>query len=170
MLKHLLHEYIEFYGRRTLTMLRAIICYFRVPQFRIIVLIRCMQSSTNMIIKKHYQKKLKLKYTVDIGLNCRIGKHFWVEHYSGIVIGNGVKIGDFCTLYQGVTIGQRNGEYPHIGNNVTIYPGAIVLGDINIGDNSIILAGSVVLGDVPQGSMVGGNPAVPKQKRKYDKY
>jgi len=58
-----------------------------------------------------------------------------------------------------VTVGEINGKRPTIGNNVSIYTGAIVIGDINIGDNSSIGAGSVVVKDVPDNAVVVGNPA-----------
>ena len=64
-----------------------------------------------------------------------------------------------CTVYQQVTIGQKNGEYPVIGNNVTIYPGARILGGITVGDNSIIAPNSVVIHDVSDNDTVAGVPA-----------
>lgn len=164
MISSMLQEYKAFCGDKSLVLLRAIICYYRVPKFRVVTLIRAMQNTDKIAVKRRYQKKLKLKYMVDVGLNAKIGKGFWVEHYNGLVIGDAVCIGDDCTLYQNVTIGQKKGLYPHLGNNVTIYPGAIVLGDIKVGDNAIISAGAVVVKDVPKMTMVAGNPASIKKK------
>lgn len=165
MIKELIGEYLHFYKRKKMILIHAIVCYYRVPKFRIVVLVRCLQNATIKLVRKHYQKKLKIKYGVDIGIDSCIGEHLWLEHYTGLVIGNGVKIGKSCTLYHGITLGQRNGKYPYIGDNVTIYPGAIVLGNINVGHDSIILAGSVVLSDVPDYAIVGGNPASLKKQQ-----
>lgn len=158
MFKELANEYISFFGIQRFALLRGIVCYYRVPKFRVVVLIRRMQNTKSFLIKRRLQKKLKFKYTVDIGINAKIGNHFWVEHYNGIVIGDGVTIGEYCTLYQNVTLGQKNGRYPKVCDRVTIYPGAIILGNITIGQGSAILAGSVVIKNVVANSMIGGNP------------
>ena len=100
---------------------------------------------------------------VDVGLNTVIGKHFQTEHFIGMVIGDGVRIGDNCTIYQKVTLGQRKGGYPTLGNNVTVYPNAVVLGDILVDDGAVVLAGSIVTKDVCRNGMVGGNPAILKK-------
>lgn len=86
-------------------------------------------------------------------------------HPVGIVIGFHVELGRGCKIYQNVTIGTKEtndymkGKYPKIGNNVTIYPNSIIIGDISIGDNVIIGAGSIVLDDIPCNSVVVGVPA-----------
>lgn len=157
-------EFTYHYGKKNLPLLRALLCYYRVLNFRVVVLMCTMQKTDNKWIKEKIRKKLKLKYGVDIGLNSKIGLHPWVEHYTGLVIGDGVIIGDNCKLYQGVTLGQRNAEYPSVGNNVTIYPNAVILGGIKLNDNSIVLAGSVVLDNVPMECIVGGNPACIKKR------
>ena len=102
--------------------------------------------------------KLK-KRNIYISNPLNIGKHFTIGHPLSIVIGDGVIIGDNVRVYHCVTIGQKNNQYPVIGNNVTIYPHSILLGGIRIGNNSIIGAGSVVISDVPENSIVAGNPA-----------
>ena len=58
-----------------------------------------------------------------------------------------------------VTVGEVNGKRPVIGNNVSIYTGAIVIGNITISNNAVIGAGSVVVKDVPENAVVVGNPA-----------
>ncbi len=166
MLSLLVREYRAFYPKKKFMLLRAVKCYYCVPQFRVVVLIRRMQETHSFLLKRRLQKKLKLNYMVDIGIHTVIGRHFWTEHFTGMVIGDGVRIGDNCTIYQNVTIGQRHGSYPSIGNHVTIYPNAVVLGKIHIGDGAVILAGSVVLHDVCQNGIVGGNPAVLKKVAK----
>ena len=159
MLSIIKEEYLYRYGNKNFLLLRSLICYYRVLHFRVAVLICAMQKTENLWEKRRIKKKLKLKYNVDIGINSKVGAHPRIEHYSGLVIGNGVIIGDYCTIYQGVTLGQRHDKYPTIGNRVTIYPNAIILGEITVEDNVSVLAGSVVLNDVPSNCLVGGNPA-----------
>lgn len=72
-------------------------------------------------------------------------------------------IGDYCSIWQQVTIGNKfdyDGGKPCIGNNVKICAGAIIVGNIKIGNNVIIAAGAVVVKDVPDNVIVGGVPAV----------
>lgn len=157
--KILLKEYSFESGKKTLRLLRAIKTYFYSRDFRIHVDIKYMCMAKSPFKKKIIKNKLLKKYGCDIGLNAKFGDKFSMPHPSGVVIGDQVIIGDFCTIYQNSTIGQKNGKYPIIGNNVTIYPSSIIIGGINIGDNSIIGAGSIVMKDVEQGTVVAGNPA-----------
>ena len=90
---------------------------------------------------------------------AQIGKGLLIPHPNGIIIGAGVRIGDNCTIYQHVTLGQNRGKYPMLGNNVIVYAGAVVTGDVNVGDNAIIGANAVVTKDVPENAIVGGVPA-----------
>ena len=97
---------------------------------------------------------------------CCIGDvDFYIKHNTkfpnpiGIVLPRKMEIGENCTIYQNVTIGYKDKGCPSIGNNVKIYPNAVVFGDITIGDNVIIEAGSVVTKSVPSNCTVMGNPA-----------
>jgi serine O-acetyltransferase len=72
---------------------------------------------------------------------------------------NAESIGKNFFVNQLVTVGEIDGKRPVIGDNVSIFSGAIVIGGIHIGDNSKIGAGAVVVKDVPEGSVVVGNPA-----------
>lgn len=104
----------------------------------------------NMLVKK---------YNVSIGKTAIIGKGIMLPHCQNIVIGEEVVIGNNCTIYHDVTIGQNRGKYPIIGNNVIVYPGAKVFGEIVIEDGSIIGANSVVNKNVNKNEMVAGIPA-----------
>ncbi len=157
MVKQLTDEYIKLYGKRKAVLLRAALCYFRVPRFRVRVLVRKCVACGNK--NRHLRKKLQLRYGVEIGSGCVIGEGLSLPHYNGIVIGEGTVIGDNCTIYQQVTLGQKNGGYPVLGNNVTVYPGARIIGNIRIGDNAVIGANAVVLNDVEEGQTVAGVPA-----------
>ena len=98
----------------------------------------------------------------DIHPGATIGKGFFIDHATGVVIGETTIIGDNVSIFQGVTLGgvstSKGKRHPTIGNNVTIGAHAIVLGDITIGDNSKIGAGSVVVKDVPPNCTVVGIP------------
>ncbi|MDD5067897.1 MAG: serine O-acetyltransferase [bacterium] len=99
---------------------------------------------------------------IEIHPAARIGKGFFIDHGMGVVIGETAEIGDYVTLYQGVTLGGTGKEagkrHPTIGHNVVIGAGAKILGNIKIGHNVKIGANSVVLHDVPDDSTVVGIP------------
>ncbi|MGG1687205.1 serine O-acetyltransferase [Pseudalkalibacillus sp. NRS-1564] len=105
------------------------------------------------------------KYGIHLGLNSQIGSNLKLPHPQGIIIGEGAKIGENCTIYHNVTLGTKhslssdNPEYPIVGKNVTIYTGSIILGGVYVGDNSIIGANSLVLEDVEPNSVYLGSPA-----------
>jgi len=102
---------------------------------------------------------------VEIHPAAEIGKEFFIDHGSGVVIGETAKIGARVTLYQGVTLGgtgfQRGKRHPTLGDNVTVGSGAKLLGPIAVGDNAKIGANTVVVEDVPPGATVVGNPGHP---------
>lgn len=92
-----------------------------------------------------------------------IGRRFFIDHGTGVVIGETTEIGDDCTLYQGVTLGgtgkDKGKRHPTLGNNVMVGAGAKVLGPIHIGNNVRIAAGAVVLSDIPDNCTAVGIPA-----------
>jgi len=102
---------------------------------------------------------------VEIHPAARIGREFFVDHGSGVVIGETATIGDRVTLYQGVTLGgtgfQRGKRHPTLGDNVTVGSGAKLLGPIDVGDGAKVGANTVVVEDVPPGATVVGNPGHP---------
>lgn len=102
------------------------------------------------------------KTGADVHPGATIGKSFFIDHATGVVIGETAVIGDHVIIYQGVTLGgvssSKGKRHPTIGNNVVIGTGAIVLGNITIGNNVRIGAGSVVLKDIPDDSTVVGIP------------
>ncbi len=99
---------------------------------------------------------------IEIHPGAQIGKGLFIDHGSGVVIGETAQIGDDVTLYQGVTLGgtgkEKGKRHPTIGDRVTISAGAKVLGNIKIGHNAKIGGGSVVLKDVPPDCTVVGVP------------
>ncbi len=100
---------------------------------------------------------------IEIHPGAMIGHGFFIDHGMGVVIGETAEIGDYVTLFQGVTLGgtgkERGKRHPTVGNHVVIGAGAKILGAIRIGDNVKIGANSVVLKSVPAHSTVIGVPA-----------
>lgn len=100
---------------------------------------------------------------VEIHPSAKIGTGFFIDHGMGVVIGETAEIGDYVTLFQGVTLGgtgkERGKRHPTLGNHVVVGAGAKILGGITIGDNVKIGANSVVLKNVPPNSTVIGVPA-----------
>lgn len=95
----------------------------------------------------------EIYYSADIGTGLKI------NHGVGTVIGARCRIGNNCTIHQCCTLGDRNGGRPVLGDNVTVYAGSLILGEICIGDNSIIGANSVVMKSYPDNSVIVGIPA-----------
>lgn len=99
---------------------------------------------------------------VEIHPGAQIGRRLFIDHASGVVIGETAIVGDDVTLYQGVTLGGTGKEHgkrhPTIEDGVVAGSGAKILGNITVGKNCRIGAGSVVLRSVPEDSTVVGVP------------
>ena len=99
---------------------------------------------------------------IEIHPGATIGDGLFIDHGTGIVIGETAEIGKNVTLYQGVTLGgtgkEKGKRHPTIGNNVVVASGAKVLGSFKVGDHAKIGAGSVVLKEVPPYATVVGIP------------
>ena len=100
---------------------------------------------------------------IEIHPGAVIGRGMFIDHGSGVVIGETAEIGDNCTIYQGVTLGGTGKDtgkrHPTLGNNVMVGAGAKVLGPFKIGDNTKIAANAVVLEEIPPDSTAVGIPA-----------
>ncbi len=99
---------------------------------------------------------------IEIHPGATIGKGVFIDHGMGVVIGETAIVGDYCLIYQNVTLGgtgkQTGKRHPTLNNNVVVGAGAKVLGNINIGNNVRVGAGSIVLRDVPDDCTVVGIP------------
>ena len=107
---------------------------------------------------------------IEIHPGAKIGKHLFIDHGMGVVIGETSEIGDNVTIYHAVTLGgsspsidserQRHEKrHPTIGNDVVIGSGAQIIGPIKVGNNSRIAANAVVVKDVPENATMVGIPA-----------
>lgn len=99
---------------------------------------------------------------IEIHPGAKLGEGLFIDHGTGVVIGETAEVGRNVTIYQGVTLGgtgkEKGKRHPTVGNNVVIASGAKVLGSFKVGDHSKIGAGSVVLKEVPAYSTVVGIP------------
>jgi serine O-acetyltransferase len=102
---------------------------------------------------------------VEIHPAASIGSDFFIDHGSGVVIGETAEIGDRVTLYQGVTLGgtgfARGKRHPTLEHDVTVGSGAKLLGPVTVGENAKVGANTVVIEDVPDHTTVVGNPGHP---------
>ena len=111
----------------------------------------------------YLQSRVSELFQVDINPAAVIGSGVFVDHGTGIVIGETAVVGDDVSMLQGVTLGgtgaERGDRHPKIGKGVLLGAGAKVLGNIRIGDYAKVASGSVVLKDVPPGCTAAGVPA-----------
>ncbi len=138
---------------------------FLYPSFRAILRYRLAHR---LYLRKHYflarwvSQRTANKKGIEIHPGATIGKGFFIDHGSGVVIGETAELGDNVTLYQGVTLGgtgkEQGKRHPTLEDNVMVGCGAKVRGSFRIGRNSKIGAGSVVLEDVPPNCTVVGVP------------
>jgi len=112
-----------------------------------------------------YRYVVEWMWGIELPRKLTAGKGLIIYHGQGLVVNQGVVIGDDCVLRNSVTIGHKklaDGTFttcPRIGNNVDIGANVCIVGDVSIGNNVIIGAGSVVVKSVPDNCTVVGNPA-----------
>ena len=114
-------------------------------------------------VARYISQRSARKTNIEIHPGATIGRRFFIDHGTGVVIGETAEIGDDVTIYQGVTLGGTGKDvgkrHPTVGNHVMIGAGAKVLGPFRIGDNTKIAAGSVVLNEIPENCTAVGTPA-----------
>lgn len=112
-----------------------------------------------------FQSRTSELYGVDIHPAAPIGSGVFIDHATGIVIGETARVGDDVSMLHGVTLGGtgkvHTDRHPKIGNGVLLGAGSKVLGNIKVGDEARVGSGSVVLSDVPPRCSVAGVPAKP---------
>jgi serine O-acetyltransferase len=109
-----------------------------------------------------FERFIEVTAGISIPVEASIGKGLRIYHFGGIIIHPQAVVGENCTLYHGVTLGDLGvrGGAPRIGNRVVIGAGAKVIGAIEVGDDSRIGANAVVVNAVPPGHIAVGVPAV----------
>ena len=109
---------------------------------------------------------------IEIHPGAVIGRRFFIDHGSGVVIGETAVVGDDVTIYHGVTLGgtvwRPVKRHPTVGDRVIIGAGATLLGDITVGADSVVGAGAVVVHDAPSHSVVLGVPATSRPRSAAD--
>lgn len=135
------------------------------PSFRVMLSYR---RAHKLYLKGHFfwaryiSQRAARKTGIEIHPGATIGKGFFIDHGSGVIIGETAIVGDNVTLYQGVTLGGTGKEtgkrHPTLGDNVMVSAGAKIIGSFKIGENSKIGAGSVVIEEVPPNCTVVGVP------------
>ncbi len=114
-------------------------------------------------IARWISQRAKFRTGIEIHPAATLGEGLFIDHGTGVVIGETTVIGKNCVIYQGVTLGGTGKEtgkrHPTLGDNVMVGAGAKVLGPINVGNNVKIAAGAVVLNDIPDNATAVGVPA-----------
>ena len=138
---------------------------FLYPSFKVMIRYRLAHK---LYVRKHYflarwiSQRAARKTGIEIHPGATIGKGLFIDHGSGVIIGETTVIGNNVTLYQGVTLGgtgkEKGKRHPTLEDNVMVSAGAKILGSFTIGENAKIGAGSVVLEEVPPNCTVVGVP------------
>ncbi len=114
------------------------------------------------LVPRIISEMAKLATGIEIHPGAQLGRRVFIDHGTGIVIGETTVVGDDCVLYHGVTLGARgwwvdakgSKRHPTVGNNVTLAAGSSVLGAVTVGDDARIGPNAVVIDDVPAGCVV----------------
>jgi serine O-acetyltransferase len=167
---------------------QADICRFREEEDSVRVLIRGLLSQgfqalfVYRIFHWFYERRIPtqpLRFFVErfieiitgisIPAQATIGKGLRIHHFGGIIVHSTAVVGECCTIYHGVTLGDRGGwgGAPRVGDRVLIGAGAKLIGEIVIGDDCVIGANAVVHTSVPAGHIAVGVPAVAKKRSNY---
>lgn len=131
--------------------------------------VRAYRRAHKLWVKGHYflarwiSERAKRRTGIEIHPGATIGKGLFIDHGTGVVIGETAVIGDNCVIYQGVTLGGTGKDtgkrHPTLGNNVMVGAGAKILGPFRVGNNVKIAAGAVVLDEIPDDATAVGVPA-----------
>jgi len=144
------------------TPLEVVLCY---PSFRAVRRHRrahWLWTHDMKLLARLVSQRTRRLTGIEIHPGATIGEGLFIDHGTGVVIGETAELGDNVTLYQGVTLGGTGKDvgkrHPTLGNNVVVGSGAKVLGPFKVGDHSKIGAGAIVLKEVPPHCTVVGNP------------
>jgi cysteinyl-tRNA synthetase len=145
---------------------------FAYPGFHAILMHRINHLLWNLripLIPRLLSHIVRFLTGIEIHPAAKIGAGLFIDHGSGVVIGETTEIGENVTLYQGVTLGgtgkEKGKRHPTLGNNVVVGAGTKILGPITIGNNVKIGANSVILKSIPDNSTVVGVPGRVTKKK-----
>jgi serine acetyltransferase len=118
-----------------------------------------LKDSIHIITCMYYfvVRRIKAVFSSQIAWRHLLNIEIEIYHPLGIVLGRHVVVGKNVTIYSHVVFGRKSigrSGYPIVGNNVIIYTGAMILGNVHVGDNSVIGAGCIIRDDVPAGATV----------------
>ena len=141
--------------KRKCSLVSAIYLWLKYDEFKCLVNYRLKSTKMSLFCKilSFVEKRHNLYIYADY-----IGGGFMPFHAFSTII-HAKKLGRNCTVFQNVTIGYNGGGKPTLGDNVTIYAGAVVIGGVDIGDNVEIGANAVVTKNIPANCIVAGVPA-----------
>ncbi|MCH2137187.1 MAG: serine O-acetyltransferase [Phycisphaerales bacterium] len=148
----------------------ALLCYPGITALYVHRIAHALYELRVPLVPRILQEFAHAETGIDIHPGAKIGESFFVDHGTGVVIGETTVIGRGCKVYQGVTLGARSFEkdergglkrgtkrHPTLGDNVTVYAGATVLGgDTHIGDGAVIAGGVFLTRSVPADHVAQG--------------
>ncbi|SDL26902.1 serine O-acetyltransferase [Natronincola ferrireducens] len=144
------------------TVLEVLLCYPGLHAILIHRISHLLYKKGFVVLPRLISNIARFLTGIEIHPGAKIGRKIFIDHGTGVVIGETTEIGDNVTIYQGATLGgtgkDKGKRHPTIGNNVVISCGAKVLGPFKVGDNSKVGSGSVVLKEVPPNCTVVGVP------------
>ncbi|GAA1470159.1 hypothetical protein GCM10017607_09010 [Microbacterium thalassium] len=124
-----------------------------------------LRDAGHPLLARFVSERLARRFGVYVNPNATFPSTMRMPHPVGIVIGEGVRIGERVSIYQNVTLGGARvgdwqaGNYPEVGDDTVIFAGAVIVGAVKIGRNAVIAANAVVTKDVPDFATVAGVPA-----------
>lgn len=124
-----------------------------------------LRTRNHPLLARFVSERLARRYGVFVNPKAVFPTTLRMPHPVGIVIGEGVRIGERVSIYQNVTLGGARsgdwqaGNYPEVGDDTIIFAGAVIVGAVKIGRNAVIAANAVVTKDVPDYATVAGVPA-----------
>jgi len=120
-------------------------------------------------VRFFFERFIEITAGISIPAEAKIGKGLRIHHFGGIIVHSAGVLGEYCTIYHGVTLGDLGGRggAPRVGDRVLIGAGAKLIGEIAIGDDCVIGANAVVNTSVPAGYLAVGVPAVAKKRSNY---
>lgn len=161
----------EVFGNRRLSLWQKARRMYREPSLAAVYRIRAFQYHVSRSGFWHrwragrHSAVLCRRFQIFVGSRTQIGRGLVLPHPTGIVLGQAVKIGENCRIFQHVTVGsRRNGDYkrglqPNIGKDCTLFSGCAVIGDVTLGDGVQIGANAVMNKNALPGSVWAGVPA-----------